>query len=164
MNNVLNKQNTTALQLLNTIIQQATHIHSSISLQKKNRDKLELADINRILTRLTVQKRHASTQQDREDIQQQIKVQCQKIAQVQENRDAASEIRIENYYKTNIGKNVPVTYRNVKDRPAGRQIRNLTYNNTAISDPQQIQQIMFDHYQQTANQTIEQTVSLDQFN
>ncbi len=163
MNNVLNTQDTTALQLLNSIIQQATRIHSNISQYKKNRDKIELADINRTLNRLTVQKRHASTQQDRENIQQQIKLQRHKIAQVQENRDAASEIRIENFYKSNIGKNVPVTYRNVKDRPADRQIRNLIHNDTPISDPQQIQQIMFDHYQQTANQTIEQTVSLDQF-
>ncbi len=94
-------------------------------MHKRSRNKLELADTNRVLQNLTIQKRHASRQQDRDAIQQQIAIQQQKISQIQENRYAASEIRIDNYYKTNIGKNIPVTYRTIRDRPSDRQIQSL---------------------------------------
>ena len=108
------------------------------------------------------EKKHAKPA-EQVDIQQQLRDHQHTIASIQENRNTVSEMRIENFYKTSIGKNVPITYRIAKERHSDRNIRTINHAEQQCTDPQLIQQIMVDHYQNTANVVTQQTATLESF-
>ena len=161
-NNKLTAQNTTALQLLNSILTNATTLHRIIKRDKKNKDRIKIKQMHAKINALLKRKKHAKPD-DQVVIQQNLRDHQQAISSIQENRDTVSEMRIENFYKTNIGKNVPITYKIAKERHSDRYIRTLNHLEQQYTEPQDIQRIMVDHYQNTANVVNQQMTTLESF-
>ena len=149
--------------LLNTIISQATRIHD-IMIRKHNAiNKLEVEEFgkrlkgahNRILQEPPGETR-AAAQQQYDDLQRELQ---QRI----EAKDVASQERISNFYKTNTGKILPTTFVPIKEVKSDRYIHQIRQGEQITNNEEEIVDIMQKWYEETAQQQVEQTLTLSDF-
>ena len=80
-----------------------------------------------------------------------------------EAKDTAAQTRIEHFYRNEIGKLKPVTFRCTREKTRSRKIRKLEIEGGEKMDEGEIAEIMDRWYQETANKEQEQTETLQAF-
>ena len=154
---------TTALHVLDDIITQLQSLHTDInsSLLKKRRQKMETYNT----TLLDFQSRIKASRDplEKEDLNNQYLDFQRDIKNDIEAKDTASSTRIANFYKSQTGKNVPITFQCVNEPRRSRDIYTIETQTGRVEQQDQIIQVMQDWYQHTANTPHEQTLSLASF-
>ena len=164
LNTKLATRDTTALQQFNIIIQNLQEMHNKIHVQQMQQNRKKLKDVNKSLMQLQNAKAKANTEESRIAINTSISDAQRKLANELEAKDKAAQLRINNFYKTNTGKMVPVTFNCIKEKRGSRDIHNLILDNDiTLTDNEAITTEMQNWYQNTANKAQDQTLSLDDF-
>ena len=115
MNKLLSSQDTTAVQVMNEIILEAKKIHDDIYRRRKTETRRRMMQINKQIA-AGYRRKQGVTAEAARAIQNEIMDLQQQLADDIEMKETASSNRISNYYKDNIGKNVPATYRIAKEK------------------------------------------------
>ena len=154
---------TPELLLVNDVIYHATRIHDHMIKNYNHKNKLEvqtfgakLKNANKEVKRSTSEQERTIAQQRYDDLQRDLK---NKI----EAKNIATQERISNFYKTNLGKIVPVTFQPIKEHRTSRDIHHLDNGEGKTTNKEQIVQTMQQWYEDTAQQQTEQTTSLEEF-
>ena len=159
----LQKSGTTALQEFNTIVTHLQGTHNKIlkEMNKRNRDKINKT--NNALIRKQREKFRTFEQERIIEIEQEIHDIQRQLANSLEMKQHAANQRIKNFYKTNTGKNVPVTFACIKEKNKNREIQEIEHDNRRIITSEEIVQTMQQWYEDTANTETEQRTTLEEF-
>ena len=130
-------------------------------INKENRNKTH--DINKILISKIKQKQQTRCNEDAAIIEEEIKEVKRQLANSMEMKQLATEKRIKNYYKSNIDKNVPVTFACMKEKNRSREISEIEIEGRKIENCEEIVETMQKWYETTANTETEQTNTLINF-
>jgi len=164
INKKLNENNSNTLFLLNNIIHEYQLIHTNIAKENAKRNRNELNKQSKTLGNLIKQiKSNRITENERRELQERYTEMQQDIKNDIEAKEHASEMRIQTFYKANTGKNVPVTFSVIKEKHKKTEINKLEIDNSIITDREEINTIMQNWYQETANKDHEQTLTLTDF-
>ena len=160
---ILQKSGTTALQEFNTIVTHLQRMHNKIlkDMNKRNRDKINKT--NDTLIRKQKEKFRTFEQARILEIEQEIHDIQRQLANSLEMKQHAANQRIKNFYKTNTGKNVPVTFACIKEKKKNREIQEIEHDNRRITTSEEIVQTMQQWYEETANTETEQRTTLEEF-
>jgi hypothetical protein len=139
------------------VIQQLQSIHNDIAKQKAKSQGAKVRLTSSHLFKLKDQLQRQNDNEEKKIIQERIAEIQREMANDIEAKDKASQVRIENFRKTNIGKITPATYYAVKERHQDRRIHKLQHQGREITDQAEIIEIMQKWYEQTAERTLPQT-------
>jgi len=163
-NSDLAQKGITALQLFSTIVKLTQEVHNDTLKRKKKQEQIKLKDRRaRMHENIKAQKRNPSPNTRNRLVEEYNEIQ-QDIKNEAEARDNASKIRIKNFYKNKIGKNVPATFQCTKEKKRNRTINTIKLpDGSETSDADEIVEIMQNWYQEMANKPHDQTVTLTEF-
>ena len=153
----------TALHAFNTLIRKLQRLHEDISYQHYKTVSDKLQEPSRNLIDLKRRLKKARTEGDKDDIHEQICDIQKTIQDDLEAKDAASQLRISNFYKDRTGRMVPETFSCIKDGKRSRTIHRLDHEGRTITDPEEIVDVMQKWYECTAEHAPQQLLTLDQF-
>jgi len=153
----------TTLHVFNHIIRDLQQSHNNIARTRAAKQRREIRNISERLFHLKRSLKRTRQAQEKEDINQQIEDIQRRISNEIEAKDKASQMRISNFYKTNIGKMVPETFYCAKDKRAPRKIHTLENEGQVITDQEEIVQVMQQWYERTAERVTPQTMGLQEF-
>jgi hypothetical protein len=148
----------TTLHVFNRIIWDLQHSHNKIAKIRAAKQRQEIQNISEQLFHLKCSLKRTRQAQEKDDINQQIEDIQRRIGNEIEAKDKASQMRISNFYKTNIGKMVPETFYCAKDKRAPRKIHTLDNEGQVITDQAEIVQVMQQWYKKTAERVTPQTM------
>ena len=149
--------------LLNNIIQQSTKIHDIMIKEHNRKNMLETSIFGKKLIEANLTIRRSTTQPEREYAQEQYDELQRELKQKIEAKHEAAQERISNFYKTNNGKIVPVTFKPVREPKTNRDIHQLHIEGRVIDDKEEIITAMQKWYEETAQKEHCQTLSLQDF-
>ncbi len=155
--------NTPELVLVNDIIYHASKIHDHMIKNHNHRNKLEVQTFGHSLKQACAAIKRGTSEQEKRVAQQQYDDLQRDLKNKIEAKNVASQERISNFYKTNLGKILPVTFQPIKEHRPNRDIHHLNTADGQLSNREEIVQAMQRWYEETAQQSTEQTTTLEEF-
>jgi exonuclease III len=152
-----------AIHTFNDILKQLHTLHNSISKSKAQETAKSLYEPSKLLFNLKKQLKNTNDETSRANIHEQICEIQKNIKDDIEVKSKASHMRINNFYKSNIGKMVPETFLCTKDPKKDRNIHRLEHEGRDITAPEDIIDIMHKWYESTAEKAHTQLTTLDDF-
>ena len=158
-----NNTGQTSLHSFNTLIKKLHTLHDEISKRKKNENNLKIRNISNSLRNLKHELKTTRDPEAKIEINNRLEEIQRTLVTETEAREKAAQMRINNFYKTGIGKMNPETFYCIKEKQPNREISSLEVDGAVITDPEEIIRVMQEWYETTAQYTTTQTTPLQQF-
>jgi len=153
----------TALHTLNTLIQKLQQEHNRIAKERSKAEGRKLQEASRTLFELKKQLKKERREEEQQALADQISTYQRELSNDIEAKDLASQLRIKNFYLTGNGTMKPQTFYCIKERNKSRKITKLVVEGREITDQEEIIQVMQSWYEDTAMNTTELTMTLQDF-
>ena len=153
----------TSLHVFNRIIRDLQGLHNNISREKNAAQRNEVRRVSQQLFQLKQTLKKTRLEAEKQPINDQILDIQRQLGNDIEAKDKAAQMRISNFYRTRIGKMVPETFHCAKEKKPPRKILTLEHEGRTITQQEEIVQVMQQWYEETAERTTPQTISLQDF-
>jgi hypothetical protein len=153
----------TTMHVLNNLIKELHSIHNDIGKRKLEQQRLGVRKTSSELYLLRNRLKRSKNLTETDDIHSRINELQKTLSNEIESKEQASQMRISNFYRTNIGKMVPETFNCIKEKNMSRKIHKLEHEGNIITNQEEIVSVMQKWYEQTAERALPQTVSLSEF-
>ena len=151
------------MEIFSEIIISLQTLHDCIYTEEREKRNRDIKKLHENYVKIIREKKKAKTQEERRKIDEERKEIEREAVNRIEARDTAAQMRIEHFYRNEIGKLKPATFRCTREKTRSRKIRKLEFEGEEKTNEDEIAEIMDRWYQETANKEQEQTETLQAF-